>query len=200
MVNGWWTPSGLIPQYYTGKPYHIGRLCALLEPLPDSYVNNPHFLYEWIDLKKHVGKILIEVDVDEGDESIFVADRAHIIGHSAVDQGKIPPKYIHQTRWEADEAFYQNRVSLREYLQEIQATKDFFLLPEVNLTTRVPKERLGIPHYQPLLQEELEGMDNDQRSKEITQLLKIPQMRPWIEDHLSRNNSVDGSARGKEIL
>ncbi len=196
--NGFWMPSGLVPQYYTETPYHVGRACALLEPLPRSWIDNPLFPFAWEDIKGHIGKILLEVDVAAEDESIFVADRGHF--NLPADQEKISQKYLHLTRREADEAFYAGRVSLTKYLQEIQENKDFFLLPEVNITQRVLRDRLSICTQQPLLMEDLSGKDEASRTKEVKKLISTPELCVWLENHMPQNNSVESSTRKKETL
>jgi hypothetical protein len=158
-------------------------LFALLEPKPNSWLQNPDVSHAWRDLKAHVGKMLVEIKVDPSDEAAVV-DQIHIFGLGIANLlGMIPEEWA----VEREKDYWDTRVPLSDYSQELHN----FSLPEVVILNPIPMERVVISEQQPLI----EGIIRDTSSgrkdylemssaqKLLRQLrMGIPELQRWAPE------------------
>lgn len=102
-----------------GDAYTVARttsaVFALLEPIPHAWAENSNFKYSWSALKRHLGRLLLEVDVDPLNDHVFVIDRAHVEGYIYRETLGIPKKYLHNTLESAERAYVESKIPLRDY-------------------------------------------------------------------------------------
>ncbi len=131
---------------------------ALLESLPDNWVNNTYFPDFWDRLKSHMGQILLEVDVNPKSDGVNVVDRGHMVKfNSSLPRGNItsnvPQQFDHNTLEQAMEAYVQSGIPILGYLEK---SGDFlYVLPEAVITKPISSKRILVSQTQPLLEEEL---------------------------------------------
>lgn len=135
------------------EAYNCSAVFALLDPMPNTWVHNPHFIQIWGHLKRHVGRLLLEIDIDPKKDPVFVVDRGHVEGHLYKEKEGIPEKYLHGSLAEAEEAYMKSRITLRDYLNHSERLA--YSLPEVIITEQVPLEKIKISKEQPFIDEDL---------------------------------------------
>lgn len=119
-----------------------------LSPLPESWINNSDFPDTWQRFLNNMGKLLLEINVDDKDPDIFVVDRAHMEGF-LMGKKEIQERYFHLTREEAEKAYFDSKVPLKEFLEKKNELG--YSLPEVVVTHDIPIEDIRISDEQPLL-------------------------------------------------
>lgn len=97
------------------EAYNSSAVFALLEAIPNTWTDNPHFRHSWSSLKRHVGKLLLEIDIDSEKDPVFVIDRAHVEGYIYRDIPGIPEKYLHPSLEEAEKAYLKSKIPLHDY-------------------------------------------------------------------------------------
>lgn len=136
------------------EAYNCRAVFALLDPLPSTWVYNPHFIQIWSHLKRHVGRLLLEIDIDPKKDPVFVIDRAHVEGHLYKEKEGIPEKYLHGSLAEAEGAYMKSKIALGDYLNNTEGQA--YSLPEVIITKQVPLKKIKISEEQPFIDEDLE--------------------------------------------
>lgn len=162
------------------------------EPLPKEWMNNPHFQEIWAQLKKHAGKLLLEIEIDESTEA-FVIDRGHMEGFFYVSKEGLPEKYLFPTREEAEREYIKSKISLKEYMERKDELN--FSLPEVIITKHVPLPQIKISDRQPLLEEELLFLKKDGRIRNrlIEKINSIPELAEWYKKYQEASQEVNQS-------
>lgn len=188
-------PSGLEP--ITGATY------ALLEPMPDTWVNNPYFPLIWESLTHHLGqdgKLLLEIDVDP--DEVAVADRGYMEAMRYKDKTGIPEQYLHASRDEAQKATVKNGVRLGEYLDRQDELG--FSLPEVIIFQHVPLERIRVSAQQPLLEEDLAKKMSIEEHRYLLALITggyvQEELVPWRKTYEASHGSLEITRRRKEAF
>jgi len=137
---------------------------------PPTWVENNDFPHIWNELRRVTGNLLLEVDVDKDDDGVFVLDWAHREGEvimrdleknpNATFDYPIPPsRYQHESRLSSEIAYWEGRVTLREYMDRRKSL--CFSLPEVVITHQVPLDRIRISEYQKRFISELQNAKQD---------------------------------------
>ncbi len=179
---------GLAPVLRVGAMHHgaraTGGVFAFTTPDPEEWIDNKDFSNAWKRLCDNVGVLLVEIEVDSKDPGAFVFDWGHIEGFLNPTE-TTPEKYRHDTRLEAETAYFETRVPLGVYLEK---QDDFdFALPEVVLTEHIPLERVGISPRQPFIEEMLETNKGRYSREEITHKLEMaPELKKWLEGYRER--------------
>lgn len=178
---------------------------ALLEPAPESWVNNPYFQNIWKILSSNLqildyGALLLELDVDIKNDQVFVGDRAHIEGYLYTDKTGIPAKFLHGSHTAASEAFAQSITPLDAYLK---GESEGFSLPEVIITNPIPLERITVSSRQPLIEVEL-GKRFGYRRQHMVDLIKRgyaqSELLPWQTVYEAQHGPLEGATRNIESL
>jgi len=167
----------------------MGRkaIFALPEPTPRSWTDNRDFSsHAWDDLKKYMGKMLVEITLDPSD-NVMVLDQAHTYKLYAGGDESIPPPASEEwTRLQAEiyareERYWNSRVPFEQYL----ADPSRFSLPEIIILNPIPRERARISNQQPLIEEVIRGASESGNIHDARKLLGqlklgIPELQPWI--------------------
>ncbi len=136
---------------------------ALLDPMPNEWVDNKKYPDIWGYLKRDVGSLLLEINIKEDDLNIYVIDRGYmenfLYKEGANDDN--------EGREIAENNYVKSKIRLSEYLKNKDKLK--FILPEIIFTEKIPFEKISISKEQPLLEEEF--MENI--PKTATELIKL---------------------------
>lgn len=202
-------PAGLEPRKRIDrlipKSKSLWASFALLEPAPESWVNNPHFPITWKSLASNLqimdyGALLIELEVDGEGDQVFVGDRAHIEGYLYTDKAGIPTQFLHESYQKAEEAFAQSITPIEEYTAR---TDGQFSLPEVIILNLIPLERITVSTHQPLIETELEKRFGAHRQR-IIDLIKHGyaqnELVPWQTAYEAQHGPLEGATRSIESL
>ncbi|KKT69342.1 MAG: hypothetical protein UX09_C0025G0004 [Candidatus Uhrbacteria bacterium GW2011_GWE2_45_35] len=154
---------------------------AFLEPLPDSWVNNTCFKGVWMDrFRSNIGSLLLELDVDLEGGEIFVVDNGHMEGFIYQKETGIPKKYLHRSNEEAERAYMESKISLKDYLEKAEDLG--YSMPEIIILKDVPMERIRISDQQPLIEEDLEKYGEGSFKRDlISDIQRIPELSRWFE-------------------
>jgi len=129
------------------KDAHEGCISCLLEPEPQSWVNNKQFPYTWISLMSHLclkdnslspelsKLVLLSFEILCQDNA-YVVERAHIEKWRAKNQTKKQEKESYTNYW-------NSRVSVSEY-------KGNYNLPELAIFSYIPIDRLKLESEKPI--------------------------------------------------
>lgn len=189
---------------------------SLLEPTPQSWVNNSLFPDTWDRLQAYIGSLLLEVEVDPEEEGIYVLDRGHMEGYIYKDEPnykKRQPKFLrslrrafakdtskflydHKTEEAAEGAYIASKVPLNEYLKDPE--KYHFSLPEVIITKNVTLDRIAVSVEQPKLDAELKSESVLYKVEILEQIRKVPELQSWLHDYETREVPRDGGKYGNE--
>lgn len=176
---------GLIPLRRVGMKHPDAfdtlAVFCLLEPLPKEWTNNPHFKEIWDHLKRNIGQLLIEIEVDKNTKA-FVIDRAKMQGFLEEDKNGVPSQFLFPSREDAEREYVESKISLEEYLKRKDELN--FSLPEVIITERVPLLKIRISDEQPVIEERLKELKGRGLSDSmyIERLLeKVPELKDWYE-------------------
>ena len=165
--------------------WEFGAIFALSEARPESWVHNPDFPRTWDYLMTDCGSLLLEVEVDDQAETSLVVDRAHMEGFLYLQEGmEVPERYRHTDPIEAEKAYLESKVPLRDWLVYKDALD--YSLPEILLTELVPLDRIRIPVTQEELELDLAEIVPIGRAKELERLSQIPELQPWYQGYLER--------------
>lgn len=162
------------------EAWGTGAVFALLEPLPDDWVNNEHFKGIWDYFRHDMGTLLLELDVDPEKDKVFVIDRGHIEGVLYENKEGIPQKYLHASKRDGERAYMESKMSLKEYLE--RAKELGYSMPEVIITENFPLERISISEQQPLIEDELKRYSGEFRQMLIRDIQGIPELFRWYEN------------------
>lgn len=156
------------------KAWKTLAIFALLEPVPQNWIHNSKFPDTWSRLKADMGKMLLEIEVEEGDPNVFVIDRGEV-EKFRTDKKK------EQNRRLAEGNYIGSKVPLLDYLKNID--KYPFALPEVIITDHVPLARISISSEQPLLHESIEEWAEGSvyRQQAIREITSIAELKVWYE-------------------
>lgn len=128
---------------------------ALLDKEPSEWQNEGPFPQLWNEFKGTRGDLLLEIEVDPSQDQILVGDAGYIEGYlyrKHHDQLRIPNEYLIVEPDIAYEAYEASLIPLSEYLEDDCLS---YLVPEVQIRTPVPPERIQIGEEQPLLEYQL---------------------------------------------
>lgn len=184
---------GLSPRRRLGrihnKAYAAVAVFALLEATPKNWTHNNKFPDIWSQLKKDIGKMLLEIEIDENDPNIFVIDRGEMEAFLYENNSVLSEEEKDAKRERAEGQYIETKIPLAEYLKHPDRYP--YVLPEVIFTKGVPIDKITISAEQPLLHESIEqwpegGMYQKQTIKEI---ISIPELKVWYETkYLKRKN------------
>jgi len=164
---------GLIPLRRIGKHGETWKNSAtfcLLEPEPEQWKNNENFTDIWNKFKRNTGRLLLEIEVDENDETIKVVDWANI--ESALNRGEDQKK--------AYDKYWDSKVTLKEYLKN--KNKLNFSLPEILITEHVPMEKISVSNEQPRIKEVLEE-EGKYAERFIDNIKRVPELATWLKNY-----------------
>ena len=154
-----------------------------LSPLPKSWISNSEFPGIWQHFRSDMGTVLLEIYVDENkDSEIFVVDRGHVEGFLFINKERVPQRYLHQTREEAEKAYFDSRIPLRDYLAK--SGEIGFSLPEVVIEHDVPLEQIRISSEQPLLEKNIREGRSVKELQHVAQ--DIPALQEWYKTYQNR--------------
>lgn len=203
--------SGLKPSRYIGQVFGQARerpaTFALLEPLPDTWVNNKHFPLTWKTLVHDLdilgdGKLLLEICINPQKDEVLIADRSHIEGALYSDKTNIPEKYRHKSLEEGERSFMESAIPLKEYLEKQGRGEISYSLPEVVIFNSVPPERIKVSESQPLIEEDLVKLRSGERNFLVNLILHgyaSRELATWRQDYELINGSLRSNA-GPELL
>lgn len=163
------------------EAWNTGAVFCFLEPVPTDWVHNTHFKLTWDAIKHDIqGRMLLEITVDENTPA-YVIDRGLAEGHLYKEKTDIPKGYLFPTRKDAEAAYIQSKVPLKEFIEKRQDYN--FSLPEVIITEDVPLEKVKISEKQPFLEEDLEKYKNTPIFMEdiMRDINSIPELKAWYE-------------------
>jgi hypothetical protein len=190
--------SGLLPLRRVGREHQPAwktpAIFALLEPLSREWVENVHFNQTWEVLARSLGTaVLLEIEVPDSAKA-YVIDRGHMEGALYKDKDKVPKRHIFPTLEEAEKAYFESRVLLKDFLANRDAFD--FTLPEVIITERIAPESIVIAENQPLLESSLrsyrEGERMSDRYKEIIEKIQaIPELARWYETFSEKEETAE---------
>lgn len=155
-------------------------LFALLNPLPEEWINNKYFEEIWGKLRRKVGILLLEIDVDFEKDEAFVLDRGHMEGFLYESKASIPEKYLHPSRKAAERAYMESRVPVREYLTRKKELE--YAIPEVIFLQNIPLRQVRVSNEQPFIEEELQRATNEYQRRLILRIQEIPELVSWYEN------------------
>jgi hypothetical protein len=167
---------------------------ALTEPYPENWVNNQDFSkLVWFRLMANAGNLLLEFDFDEEGSEAFVVDWGHREGLLRTrGSKKVPKKYSHGSREEAEEAYQESTVPLKDYLKRAEELE--YSLPEVIIPGSISPERLKVSDQQPELEKEISRAINNENTERLRILRdylgEIPELHrqimiidSWLASH-----------------
>lgn len=176
---------GLVAKRKIGREYEEALNTragfALFEPVPKDWEESEFFEDIFSRLKRDVGELLLEIDVDPEDEDVFVIDRGYLEGYLYDDKTKIPDRYREDNRKRAEKAYLESKVPLKRYLEEKDTLH--FSLPEIIFHKTIPPERIRISDFQPGLMEMLEGTRGVTREAFVREIIEIPELSQWYEKY-----------------
>jgi hypothetical protein len=180
---------------------------GLLEPMPESWINNPDFPDTWEILKQNLqaqgeGGLLIEINVDPEKDQVFVGERGHLEGFLHKDKQGVPVELLRQNQAAAEEAFLGTKLPLAEYLVREQSGKGFSL-PEVLIFNAIPPERITVSSQQPLLEESLARRRGEGREYLIYLINKgsaKKELLPWKLAYESKHGLLEKISRSRETI
>lgn len=182
---------GLKSTYRIGE---IGATFALLEPLPKSWTENPHFKNIFSILKRNIGKVLLEIETDGQDA--FVIDRGHMEGflYSGQHNEGTPEEYLHETKKEAEKQYIESKIPLAEYIQKSEKLN--YSLPEVIITKPISVDKINISKQQPLLNKDLRELEKSKKNPKATEVHK------WLKNAIRtiKENPALAEIIGEERL
>ncbi|OGY85666.1 MAG: hypothetical protein A2233_05630 [Candidatus Kerfeldbacteria bacterium RIFOXYA2_FULL_38_24] len=153
---------------------------ALLEPLPDNWINNEHFKGVWDYFRYDIGTLLLEIEIDPEKDQIFMADRGHVEGVLYYeDKEGIPEKYLHPSRREGERSYMESKIPLKDYLEKAKDLR--YSMPEVIITEDVPLEKIRISEQQPLIEDELRKCGEKFRQMLIRDIQSVPELSQWYK-------------------
>lgn len=201
--------TGLQPRRKVGmdlpSPDYPRAVFALLEPTPNNWVENKDFPDTWNVLVHDLqlmneGAVLLEIDIDEKDQA-FVGERAHLEGFLTEDKTSISDKFAHQDSRVAEGEFIKSQIPLRDYVEKVRAGKLQYSLPEVVIFNTVPPERISVSSQQPLLEQELRSLRDDDRenlARLITKGYAQKELKPWRDAYEAKNGLFEPSSENSE--
>ena len=186
--------TGLRPGRRLGTKYmpawNRAAIFALLSPIPKEWTNNEDFSEgksPWETLHRHVGKLLLEVDIDPC--VVQVVDWGHregfLRGANDNPDFRVPDQYAHKTRIEAEQAYLESAISLQQYLDDHIR----FSIPEVLIEHHVPMSQIRVSDDQSLLEEYLRTVHPDWIQGEIALMKFVPALAPLIKKIRNRLKS-----------
>lgn len=174
---------GLKPRKRMGKDDEKASetlgLFGLFSPQPKEWFDNQDFPQVWLDLKSHVGSMLVEIEVDENDPDVYVVDWApreyFLLQESEGRKG--------EQRRDAEAAYMDSMIKLKDYLARREVLN--YSLPEVVFTKEVKPEQIKVSETQPLLEEELskarEG--SEWRRSLERDISLVPELQAWYQKY-----------------
>ncbi|MFA6076793.1 MAG: hypothetical protein WC735_01815 [Candidatus Paceibacterota bacterium] len=178
-----------------------GAVFALLEPVPKNWTHNTQFPDIWFHLTRDIGRMLLEIQVDESDKNVFVVDRGEIEKFLYKIGSEGGGKEIYNERKIAEGKYIGSKVPIAEYLRHPERYP--FVLPEVIFTDDIPIEKISISAEQPLMQELLDkevGETGSYRDSVIRQIKEIPELKAWYETkYLGKKNESPSSEIGGKL-
>lgn len=183
------------------EAWNTGAVFGLLSPTPENWTGNEAFTLTWDALTHDLGgRLLLEIDVDpEKDRDVFVVDRGYMEGflHKDVENANIPKKYDFQNRHDAEKAYIESKVSLKEFIEE--EPSHAFSLPEVMITDDIPMNRLSVSSEQPLLERELKCKDCEYKRNFVKRLREIPELDAWYQRRMKESEPQESSMVMKHL-
>jgi len=171
------------------EAWETAGVFGLLEPIPPKWTQSEHFKNIWGHLKGNIGELLLEIEVDaDKDSDVFVLDRGHVEGFLYEDKKGIPDKYIHDKRGEAERAYMESKIPIKDYLSK-QNELDYSL-PEIIITKDTPFEKLNISEFQPLVEEELTNRKGEYREELVNKIKSIPELKQWFDLYQERSKEL----------
>jgi len=166
---------------------------AFLNPLPPEWISNHEFPYIWATLKSNIGKLLLELTVDE--DRTFVVDWGHREGVLSPDKSTVPSRYCHDSEFAAEAAYVKSMIPLKDYLSGNVDSP--YSLPEVVIPETIPLSRIAISQQQPLLEEMLGKVpEGSFRRYRLREIMDIPQLKGWYSGYLERAGGRIESPKG----
>lgn len=158
---------------------------ALPEPLPTAWIDNPRFPHAWEELKKHMGKMLVELALTPTDQ-VMVLDQG--LTYEYWPEGKRLPAWstdawveLERNAYRNEERYWNERIPLEQYL----ADPSKISLPEIIILNPIPRERVRISSQQPLIEETIKTAaesGNDFWTRHLLEQLRmgIPELQRWV--------------------
>jgi hypothetical protein len=154
---------------------------GLLEPIPKDWTDNKTFPATWEILREGMGYVLLELEIDPEKDPVYIADRAHKEGYFRRTEQKIPDEFRHKRRREAERAYMESKIPLKDYME--RGLK--YSLPEVVIETDLPPERIKISTEQPLVEETLEEFPRLGKIELLRDIQLVPELKDWADNRLS---------------
>lgn len=173
---------------------------AFVDPEPNEWKSNEQFPKAWKTLKANIGKMLLEIEIDDKNDKIgdsaYVVDWGHMEGYlRPTTEGETPiSHYSHKTRRDAELAYLGSKIPLKEFLAK--GTDVGYSLPEVIVTEHIPLEKIKISEKQPLLQEYMDdrplAMLREWKTGIARRIQEIPELKKWWEEYLAEREQREG--------
>ena len=158
-------------------PDELRGVFALLESEPRAWKENKLFPHTWDYLLHDVGRVLLEIEVNEDSPDTLVLERAHADGYKfgRIPGVAIPSAFRHQTLAEAERAYLESKVPFSVYRELTSAQK--YCLPEVLLVGDVPIKQVRVSLHQPRMDELLASGASRLMDKTLKQ---VPELAEWL--------------------
>lgn len=191
-------PEG--PGRLFGIPKWNKGIFALLQPVPKEWTNNPSFTNVWSLFKLHVGKLLLDIEINPQEEGIYVGDWGYKEAKRNFFKtvGQIPTKYNIDSI-AASLLYGSSFIPLNDFLKRKGELN--YALPEVVMTKRIPLERVRISVSQPLLEERLrsEFVDLKEKSALLAEIKSFPELTTWLNSYLEADPELRQVSRERKI-
>lgn len=176
------------------EAWKTGAVFALLEPLPDNWVNNQHFKGIWDYFRHDMGTLLLELDIDPEKDQVFVVDRSHVEGALYENKDGIPAEYLHSSKREGERSYMESKIPLKDYLEK--AKELGYSMPEVIITENVPLGKIRTSEQQQLIEDELKKYSGEFRQMLIRDIQSIPELYRWYEQREHERELREGKEGG----
>lgn len=178
------------------EAWNTTAVFALLEAIPKNWTHNKEFPDIWARLKRDIGKVLLEINIDEKDQSVFVIDRSELQKYLDIDNTNQSEEEKKMNRDTAEGKYIGSRISLFDYLKK--ENNHSYTLPEVIITEDIPIEKVSISKEQPLLEELLSEIKGEYRNRIVKQIKDIPELKDWYEKkYITENKEQISEIRNK---
>ena len=166
---------------YYRPAFEACAVFCLTDPKPNSWTKNTQFDDAWNELMRHVGNVLLQVDITGLEDQAKVVDWGY---REAFYQERTTGQYASKTITEAEEKYYTSAVGLNEYVAnpDVQAA---YALPEVVIAQHVPLERISFAPDQSKLVASVNRWRGEWREGIEHQISRIPELSAAYTDTLT---------------
>jgi hypothetical protein len=167
--------------HHDDEAFNTCAVFALLEPIPESWTQNPYFKDVWQWLIADIGDLLLEIEVDPETDNVLVVDRGHLEGFLYEDKTGIPERYMHLSRKAAERAMMESKIPLGEFLARKKELQ--YSLPEVIFPQNVPLDKISVSTTQSSLEVKLSKYNRTWEAELMRRVKGIPELQSWHSNY-----------------